>query len=387
MSKIKLPFGADLATQVISNLGEPSDNADAATKNYVDVNIFGLGSVYQPLDQQLTDLSTLTYNTNTGKVIAVNATEDGFELVAQGGGVSADLSDLSPTAINQDLIPDTTARNLGGSGANQVWNTLHVDGVVYFRDRTTGTMEGAISNGLALDIASVSKPISLSATGSAVLIGGVTRRHNTSKLEIQSSTAAEAALAVRSSSSGDSQNITFYTTSGDVASPTTTTTNKVLSQINTWAYNGTVFSASTSIKSIQTGAHGLLTTPTKLEFSVAGGDALTSVFDIGPNYIKTYKPVYQFAAKAATYSTSTTISTDDTVILASAASGNITLTLPIAGGYPGKIYMIKKTDATVNTVTIDGDGSETIDGALTKVISTQYDSMQIACDGVNWFII
>lgn len=64
-----------------------------------------------------------------------------------------------------------------------------------------------------------------------------------------------------------------------------------------------------------------------------------------------------------------------------------TITLPAAAGVTRRIYTIIKSDVSANTVTIDGNASETINGALTKVISTQYAGCTIQCDGSNWFII
>lgn len=46
---------------------------------------------------------------------------------------------------------------------------------------------------------------------------------------------------------------------------------------------------------------------------------------------------------------------------------------------------IKKTDSSSNTITIDGDSSETIDGDTTLVITTQYVAITLVCDGINWF--
>ncbi len=77
----------------------------------------------------------------------------------------------------------------------------------------------------------------------------------------------------------------------------------------------------------------------------------------------------------------------DYVITCDANGGAFTVTLPAASGVTGKIYHIKKTDSSGNAVTVDGNASETIDGDTTKVISTQYDSMEIICDGSNWHII
>ena len=77
----------------------------------------------------------------------------------------------------------------------------------------------------------------------------------------------------------------------------------------------------------------------------------------------------------------------DTVILCDATSGNITITLPAAAGKVGKVYHVKKIDSSVNTVTVDANASETIDGDLNKVISNQYDAIMIITEGSNWHII
>ncbi len=48
---------------------------------------------------------------------------------------------------------------------------------------------------------------------------------------------------------------------------------------------------------------------------------------------------------------------------------------------------IKKVDVSVNTVTVDGNASETIDGATTAVLTTQWESITIHCNGTAWFIL
>ncbi len=47
---------------------------------------------------------------------------------------------------------------------------------------------------------------------------------------------------------------------------------------------------------------------------------------------------------------------------------------------------IKIVNAT-NAVTIDGSGSETIDGATTLALTTLYDNASLVCDGSNWHIL
>jgi hypothetical protein len=47
---------------------------------------------------------------------------------------------------------------------------------------------------------------------------------------------------------------------------------------------------------------------------------------------------------------------------------------------------LKKTDSSINAVTIDGNGSETIDGGLTAVINNQYECVSVMNNGTNWEI-
>lgn len=71
-----------------------------------------------------------------------------------------------------------------------------------------------------------------------------------------------------------------------------------------------------------------------------------------------------------------------------ATSGNIVATLPAAASVYSKKYVVKKIDSSANTITVTASGSDTIDGAGTKVLSKQWDTCTIASDGVsNWYII
>jgi hypothetical protein len=87
-----------------------------------------------------------------------------------------------------------------------------------------------------------------------------------------------------------------------------------------------------------------------------------------------------------TSSSYTVLSTDHT-ILCDSTSAAITINLEAAAtAGAGRIIVVKKTVAA-NTVTIDGSGTETIDGALTQVLTAQWTSLTIQCDGTSWFII
>lgn len=88
-------------------------------------------------------------------------------------------------------------------------------------------------------------------------------------------------------------------------------------------------------------------------------------------------------AKTGTY----TAALGDFTILCDATSAAFTVNLPAAVGVSGRIYVIKKTDVSVNAVTVDGNSSETIDGATTYSLALQYKYVMIQSDGTNWHVI
>lgn len=77
-----------------------------------------------------------------------------------------------------------------------------------------------------------------------------------------------------------------------------------------------------------------------------------------------------------------TAANHDDVIL---ANGTLTITLPAAEANTRKILRIKNIGTT--NVTIDPNGSETIDGLTTKVLPIQYQSITIISDGLNWYTL
>lgn len=90
-----------------------------------------------------------------------------------------------------------------------------------------------------------------------------------------------------------------------------------------------------------------------------------------------------FRTETATY----TAVLSDEVILADATVGAFTINLPTAASAAGKQYTIKATSVAGGNVTIDANGSETIDGATTLVLSTTNRSVVIASTGSNWQIL
>jgi hypothetical protein len=91
--------------------------------------------------------------------------------------------------------------------------------------------------------------------------------------------------------------------------------------------------------------------------------------------------------KTTAITSATTLDNTHNIVLASDASGSFTITLPAAASNTGRTYYIKKTNSSANAITLDGNASETIDGATTLVLYVQYDAVRIVCDGSNWFVI
>jgi hypothetical protein len=82
-----------------------------------------------------------------------------------------------------------------------------------------------------------------------------------------------------------------------------------------------------------------------------------------------------------------TASSTSKAIFADATAAPITVLLPPAASNPGQQLTVKKVDASANAVTIDGDGTETIDGSLTQGLAAQFDGYVIKSNGTTWFII
>lgn len=80
----------------------------------------------------------------------------------------------------------------------------------------------------------------------------------------------------------------------------------------------------------------------------------------------------------------------DVLILGDATSAAFSITLPrVRAVAPNKFFIIKKTDASANAVTVDGDGSEQIDHAATYALAGQDDFVWIVADHTNnrWHVI
>jgi hypothetical protein len=88
-----------------------------------------------------------------------------------------------------------------------------------------------------------------------------------------------------------------------------------------------------------------------------------------------------------TQTSSYTITVSDTVVLANAASSNLTVTLPAASGTNGYRFYIKRIDSSGNTVTIGRTGADTIDGLSSFTLDSQYTAIGLISNGSAWYIL
>lgn len=96
----------------------------------------------------------------------------------------------------------------------------------------------------------------------------------------------------------------------------------------------------------------------------------------------TYVGGPDITSKTTTY----TATTADKVISVTTGSA-WTLTLYAASGNAGRTLEIIKTSSDYNVLTIDGNSSETINGATTIVMANQYERYRLLCDGSNWVVL
>jgi hypothetical protein len=81
----------------------------------------------------------------------------------------------------------------------------------------------------------------------------------------------------------------------------------------------------------------------------------------------------------------TTYTAANTDYFIDCTSGTFTVNLFTAVGNTGRILIIKNSGT--GTITVDPNGSQTIDGATTQSLATQWSRVHIISDGANWKII
>lgn len=96
---------------------------------------------------------------------------------------------------------------------------------------------------------------------------------------------------------------------------------------------------------------------------------------------------YKARAREVSSASYTAVSTDHT-ILANAVSNAITIALPDASGFnKNQVLAVQKTDWTLNKVTIDPSGTQTVDGRTTFVLDYQNDTVFMTASNGSWHVL
>lgn len=103
--------------------------------------------------------------------------------------------------------------------------------------------------------------------------------------------------------------------------------------------------------------------------------------------VESYFNRYSNSLILPSQTTSYNIEVKDQIIPIDSTSGALTFFLPPAAYFRGQALTLTKTSSDVNAITIDGFGSETIDGLTTRKLATQYEVWKLVSDGSNWFSV
>lgn len=69
------------------------------------------------------------------------------------------------------------------------------------------------------------------------------------------------------------------------------------------------------------------------------------------------------------------------------SGGGFTVNLPTAASRGGEELVVKNATSSTNTITLDGNSSETIDGSATTTITTAWGVKHLVSDGTNWLTL
>lgn len=99
-----------------------------------------------------------------------------------------------------------------------------------------------------------------------------------------------------------------------------------------------------------------------------------------------FQSIYRWfneTSKTANVTTTYTVAADVYWVRANATGGAFTVTLPLAKDNWRRSIGVIKIDSSANAVTIGRSGSDTINGATTQSLASQYSVMEAISDGVS----
>jgi hypothetical protein len=220
---------------------------------------------------------------------------------------------------------------------------------------------------------------------------GIYLSANTSDYSIISSKTLGGKTALRMSVGDDPDDNILLMPSGNVGISDSTPSQKL-------TVSGTVYSKSGGFKfpdgSIQTTASfgGGGSSPWQVSGLNITADTIDN-YSVGINTTTPNSPLQVDGAVATAYTTTNTpfgltLGPQHSIVAVAITSGfSETINLPSAVGIAGRQYTIKRTVAGIGSVTVDASGTQTIDGALTYSLPTQWKYVVVVSDGANWLIV
>lgn len=113
---------------------------------------------------------------------------------------------------------------------------------------------------------------------------------------------------------------------------------------------------------------------------------MSQIYEVKAQTFKTQSGTVGGNVAVRSVTTTDTATVADEILLLSGAS--FTQNLPTAVGNTGKTFTIKHNGTSLTQVyTLDGNGSQTIDGATTYGLYTNGETVKLVSDGANWHVI
>ena len=315
-------------------------------------------------------------------------------------------STVDAISVNSDgafhIVKESSTPSTPGAG-NGGYVYVKSDGKLYFRsDSTTETDLTASSSGLAAVVDDTSPQLggNLDCNGNNIILdndNSILDENTKAQITFLTTASALNSLGIRNAATGgDAQAGTTSTAPtiesvgetnvdlGLAAKGTGTVTIRANTNSGTLSLNSTGNTKTINITVPTTDLLGSSYTLTLPPDDGNANDVLQSDGSGGLSWVAQSGGGLTVESKSA----DATLTGTNKFIKANSSSAPITLTLPAAStAGSGAVFVIKDIgNASSNAITIEGNASETIDGALNKILSVNFASIEVICDGSNWFI-